>query len=144
MGALFSPFNYLKLTQHGKWIVDWIIPFGFALCFVVMATFCLPKFDFHSENGLIAMMRSFVETLPGFYIAALTAVATFGRPKIMDTPLNPGDIYLKKKIEALPSNQWRRVTGRFVPGPCLYLHWIANGKWSKQTSQCNRLQLADH
>lgn len=98
MGALFSPFNYLKLTQHGKWIVDWIVPFGFALCFVVLATFHLPKFDFHSENGLIAMMRSFVETLPGFYIAALTAVATFGRPEIMDTPLNPGDIYLKKKI----------------------------------------------
>lgn len=98
MGSLFSPFNYLRLTQHGKWIIDWVVPLAMVALMLWGVFTYLPNFDFHSEHGFISTMRSFVETLPGFYIAALTAVATFGRPEVMDTPVIPGDIFIKQSL----------------------------------------------
>lgn len=102
MGSLISPLNYLRLTQHAKWVVDWLIP----ICFALFATYSInvtfPHFDLYSKDGFINGMGGFIQTLPGFYIAALTAVATFGRPEVMDMAVSPGDIYLRQKSTSNP------------------------------------------
>ena len=88
--VLLRPFAYLSI-QHGDplhiW-VNWIVPVFFALltggCWLVPVAldyfhFLTPQSaDIWSTSGLISRLQGFVQNLPGFYTAALAAVATFG------------------------------------------------------------------
>lgn len=88
--VLFRPFAYLSI-QHSDPIyiwVNWVVPAFFALvtgaCWLIPAAldylnFLTPQTaDIWSSSGLISKIQSFVQNLPGFYTAALAAVATFG------------------------------------------------------------------
>ena len=81
---LFRPFAYLQIHHESKWKVDWGLPLLLALltvCGVAALRINGPVVVF-SDTGLIAKCLSFVQSLPGFYIAALAAIATFNRPDI--------------------------------------------------------------
>lgn len=82
IGQLLRPFGYLSIQHPYKWIVDWLYPIILALVFVV--TFCLlgNHATVYDSGNLISLILSFVQSLPGFYIAALAAIATFGRSDI--------------------------------------------------------------
>ncbi|MCR1567024.1 hypothetical protein [Mixta sp.] len=84
---LFRPFGYLSVKGvSGKFIYDWLIPL--ALTFLSMGYFyglTTPALLL-SNDGFFKNTISFISILPGFYIAALAAIATFNRKQI-DDPL---------------------------------------------------------
>ena len=71
--------------------VDWVIPFVIAMSVVAAFLFLEMhvKVDVFSANGLVQRTLSFVQGLPGFYIAALAAIATFNRQDIDDVMPDP-------------------------------------------------------
>lgn len=82
---LTRPFAYLEIKGiQGKKIFDWYIPLVFTLLtflfFFVTNNIDLTKVV--GEGNLIANLTGFIQNLPGFYIAALAAIATFNRPEI--------------------------------------------------------------
>nr|WP_147310346.1 hypothetical protein [Cupriavidus taiwanensis] len=68
--------------------MDWLVPAAIAL--ILTAGFCWARgtVNFFGAGGVISLILGFVQNLPGFYIAALAAIATFGRTDIDE--LMPG------------------------------------------------------
>lgn len=86
MHQILRPLDYLRIRHDSKMAVDWGIPLSIAV-FVAAAFLFLEvriKVDVFSTNGLVQRILSFVQGLPGFYIAALAAIATFNRQDIDD------------------------------------------------------------
>lgn len=88
---LLRPFAYLTIKHSdpiSSW-VNWVVPGFFGVftallwlypCFVSMLGFVPPSSSVvvWGEKGLVSSILGFVQSLPGFYTAALAAVATFG------------------------------------------------------------------
>jgi hypothetical protein len=87
---LFRPFAYLSI-QHSDRVyiwVNWYIPIFFSS--ITIGFWLIPSLldflgfikpqpiDIWGSSGLISKLQNFVQNLPGFYTAALAAVATFG------------------------------------------------------------------
>lgn len=92
---LLRPFAYLTI-QHSDPIVQWVnwrLPALVAVCVAAMWGFpwLADKCGFVSpgdvnvwgDGGLISGLLDFIQSLPGFYTAALAAVATFGGRDMM-------------------------------------------------------------
>lgn len=79
---LFRPFDYLRIDQKEKRIADWYIPGIMAILFAIGAFVLRGNVNVYGRDGIISMVLSFIQNLPGFYIAALAAIATFGRTDI--------------------------------------------------------------
>ncbi|RVU33233.1 hypothetical protein EOE67_17390 [Rheinheimera riviphila] len=82
---LFRPFSYLTIFNVGhKAFYDYIIPL--ALTIISLFTVCAGNnweiAKIVSENRLAAGLFDVVKNLPGFYIAALAAIATFNKPEL--------------------------------------------------------------
>lgn len=84
ISQLAKPLGYLFIRHPFKWIVDWLYPA--ILCLIFMVIVCkLSSIDvFLRSGGTLSLILGFVQSLPGFYIAALAAIATFGRLDIDD------------------------------------------------------------
>ncbi|NEW92995.1 hypothetical protein [Rhodopseudomonas sp. BR0M22] len=89
MWRIFVPLQYLKIDHPEKWKFDWGIPLVFAVFFASP----LLSSEFRAEGAaglnIVEKISSFLGVLTGFYIAALAAVATFGKAE-MDDPM-PGE-----------------------------------------------------
>lgn len=96
LGQLFQPFAYLAIRHPYKWIVDWLHPSIFAIATIAICLLGGPLSDLLKTGGFIAMVLSFVQSLPGFYIAALAAIATFGRADIDQILPDPTPIVMIK------------------------------------------------
>ena len=76
------PFAYLTIKHPEKWKVDWLYPIILSICItciLLTIIYCSQTaIDFFSKEGLSSYLLSFIQTLPGFYIAALAAIAAFG------------------------------------------------------------------
>ncbi|HGC2431628.1 TPA: hypothetical protein ACIYBF_004343 [Escherichia coli] len=85
---LFRPFGYLFIKGiGGKCAYDFYAPAGLAvISFFYFYLFKIPTSDLLKDGGFIKSISGFVSNLPGFYIAALAAIATFNREQI-DYPL---------------------------------------------------------
>jgi len=87
---LLRPFSYLEITHPSEnfSLVNWRYPILASAFFTI--TLMLSPFDINiwGEDGVVWKLLQLIQTLPGFYIAALTAVATFGN-QTMDI-LMPG------------------------------------------------------
>ena len=81
---LLRPFAYLTIKHPAKKVVDRNIPMFLALGTLVVLGFGRGTINAWGDNGLIALMQGLIQGLPGFYIAALAAVATFGRQTSLD------------------------------------------------------------
>ncbi|TBL56367.1 hypothetical protein [Hafnia paralvei] len=81
---LFRPFSYLAIKKvAGKYIYDWLIPLVFSISFTFIIYVFGPTIENVVKDGnLISKLTGFVSNLPGFYIAALAAIATFNRAEI--------------------------------------------------------------
>lgn len=80
--AIFKPLRYLqiKVEGSGKLKVDLIVPLiiGLVISLIFLYLNVVYKIDlFHDDNALTQSIIGLVQTLPGFYIAALAAIATF-------------------------------------------------------------------
>jgi hypothetical protein len=100
--VIFGPFSYLTIIHREKFIIDWILPSSISLV-LVLAAFLLNShsyIDYLGESGVIDRVLSFIQILPGFYIAALSAIATFNRTdidRIMPAPAPKMDISIDGK-----------------------------------------------
>lgn len=90
MIQILRPFGYLRIkhpTRLPVWI-NWLIPFGFSIIGWGFLIFVGASVDIYGSNGLLARLLGFLQSLPGFYIAALAAIATFNNPDM--SALMPG------------------------------------------------------
>lgn len=82
-------FGYLAIQHPTKRFVDWVLPASLAT-FATIVIFCVRGYvNFFGAGGIVSLVLGYVQNLPGFYIAALAAIATFARPDI--DVLMPGD-----------------------------------------------------
>jgi len=82
---LFRPFGYLKIKHPAKKVVDFSIPLLMMVVALIALALTRSMINMWGQSGLISMIQGLVQGLPGFYIAALAAVATFGRQTELDT-----------------------------------------------------------
>lgn len=79
---LKRPFGYLFIKEvKGKALYDWLYPIILTICTWILFYLSGKDHAFLSEH-VIAGLVSFVGNLPGFFIAALAAIATFQSPKL--------------------------------------------------------------
>lgn len=80
--VLISPLTYLQIRHEAKRWADW----GYPLVFAALSTYLVLQHGeagaITGQNGLLAKLLIVSSVLPGFYIAALAAIATFNRPDI--------------------------------------------------------------
>lgn len=89
---LLRPFSYLKIKHNDKWIYDWLFPVVCTAITCIYIKFNIPISDVTDVNGLISKITDFIGNLPGFFIAALAAVATFNKDDIDELMSNPPKI----------------------------------------------------
>ncbi|EPJ8753842.1 hypothetical protein [Pseudomonas juntendi] len=82
LGQLLRPFGYLSIQHPYKWVVDWLYPSILAMALTITLFLLDSEASYYAPGNLISLILSFVQSLPGFYIAALAAIATFGRSDI--------------------------------------------------------------
>lgn len=80
--VLFSPLTYLQIRHEAKRWADWYYPLIFALLSAYLVLTYGGAGAIAGEDGLLAKLLVVSSVLPGFYIAALAAIATFNRPDI--------------------------------------------------------------
>jgi hypothetical protein len=106
---IFQPFSYLVIRHPYKWQIDWLFPVVTAL---VCAYFSLSddwSTNIYRVSGPVSLLLGFFQCLPGFYIAALAAIATFGRTDIDNVLPEPTPTYkISKMGESVPIKLTRR------------------------------------
>jgi hypothetical protein len=91
---IFRPWCYFIITPYtrDKLAIDWLLPICLTLILIV------PTYMHNSDGQLLFIndsflnrLLSFFQSLPGFYLAALAAIATFNKPDLdeylLGTPL---------------------------------------------------------
>lgn len=87
--VILSPLSYLRIKHPCKWELDWLYPLIFAsMCVLLIWMFGKPGL-IAGQSGLLDRLILACSILPGFYIAALAAIATFNRPDIDTIMPNP-------------------------------------------------------
>jgi len=80
--VLISPLTYLQIRHEAKRWADWWYP----LVFAALSTYLVLRYGsagaIAGPDGLLSKLLIVSSVLPGFYIAALAAIATFNRPDI--------------------------------------------------------------
>lgn len=76
------PFGYLAIRHPHKWVVDWLYPALATLLTLLGLLLATELSSILSKGGIVTSLVAFIQSLPGFYIAALAAIATFGRADI--------------------------------------------------------------
>lgn len=78
---LIRPFFYLKIRHQSKARADWMLPAVLTLLtlIVVYSIGAKNPVSVWQASGMVDRVLSFVQGLPGFYIAALAAIATFNK-----------------------------------------------------------------
>lgn len=84
IGQLIRPLGYLTIRHPYKWVIDWLYPTALTIL-VFSATYFFGEISTPEQlEKPVSMALAFIQSLPGFYIAALAAIATFGRADIDD------------------------------------------------------------
>lgn len=79
---VLKPFAYLFIKHQFKWQMDWLLPGVLTVISALMVLLVWKDINVYGDTGFIARVLGFIQNLPGFYIAALAAIATFGRNDI--------------------------------------------------------------
>ena len=87
---LLRPLVFLRIRHESGTLngFNWTLPGVVTLACVAVVWLVSPHVNVFHGDGLINKVLAFVQNLPGFYIAALAAVATFARPNLDE--LMPG------------------------------------------------------
>lgn len=76
---LTRPASYLTIKDPSKWKMDWGVPLFLTIGIACTLYFLPNKVSFYGKNGIMPQLQSFLQMLPGFYLAALAAIATFNK-----------------------------------------------------------------
>lgn len=116
---LLRPLSYLSIEHKQKWIVDWVYPLVLAALSTGLL-FYLKNFGnipFYADGAVIAKILGFVQGLPGFYIAALAAIATFNKTDIDKTMPKPApklDIMVQGQVVPIELTRRRFLCSMFA------------------------------
>lgn len=79
LDILLRPFAFLGIQHPDKTfrLMNWVLSFLLAALSTALIL-SVNGLNVFGETGLLAKVQNFVQSLPGFYLAALTAVAAFG------------------------------------------------------------------
>ena len=79
LADLLKPFAFLGIRHPNRapLFVCWVLPFIVSILFSLAALLLGLNVDVFGANGMISRVLGFVQNLPGFYVAALAAIATF-------------------------------------------------------------------
>jgi len=80
---LSRPISYVFIRHNDKYLYDWALPTLLAL--LVLSSLGFWVDDWAATFRLVDGIADFVQSLPGFFIAALAAIATFNRADIDKT-----------------------------------------------------------
>jgi len=116
---LLKPLSYLSIEHKQKWKVDWLYPFVIAAISTGLLFYFkrLGHVELYSDGALISKLLNFVQSLPGFYIAALAAIATFNKldiDKTMPAPAPKLDIVVQGKNIAIELTRRRFLCSMFA------------------------------
>ena len=76
---LSRPISYLAIKDKAKWKIDWLLPLIISIsCSAIFFTLPIEK-TIYGNDGFIRDLQGFLQILPGFYLAALAAIATFNK-----------------------------------------------------------------
>lgn len=79
---LSRPFSYLSIRHPAtgvRW-VNWWLPVLASIALVALCGSLERRVDLFGASGVLNKVLGFIQSLPGFYLAALAAVATFNNP----------------------------------------------------------------
>lgn len=118
---ILRPFSYLAIRHNSRLplYVNWAIPAllsGFA---VVGLSWLGLRVDFFGQIGLFSKLLGFLQSLPGFYIAALAAISTFNNPDMLK--LMPGEAPTMKIIYGGGLEVVKLTRRRFLSAMFAYL-----------------------
>lgn len=101
---LLRPVAYLSIKHPTKPIFDWWIPGVFSVLIVAALYFNWGELNIYGAEGLLSKLTSFVQTLPGFFIAALSVIATFNRldiDKLLPEPTPKVDVIVRGQVSEI-------------------------------------------
>lgn len=102
---LLRPISYMAIRDASKWKIDILLPMIFGIIVTICVFFLPVKVQMFGPTGLLTLLMGLLQILPGFYLTALAAVATFNRPDmdiLLPSPAPTVQISVKgkpKKIE---------------------------------------------
>ncbi len=116
---LLRPFSYLAIQDRFKWKVDWLYPTILAVLStgLILVIGLWGEIIIYEDSGLIDKIFGFVQVLPGFYIAALAAIATFNKldiDKTMPAPAPKLDIKVNGKTASIELTRRRFLCSMFA------------------------------
>lgn len=82
LNQLIKAFKYLQIKHPHKWRVDWLVPAVLSAAMLLWAHSSIGLAQISAPGGFADRMLSFLQTLPGFYIAALAIITTLRNPRI--------------------------------------------------------------
>ncbi|MBZ6528966.1 hypothetical protein HZZ09_03315 [Acinetobacter nosocomialis] len=125
---IIKPLDYIKITWKSetsagksynakKW-VDIYLPLLFSTTITLVMIFLLVlfKFKIFFTSDSFSLLTSFLQTLPGFYIAALAAIVSFNSPKLDEIDFSDSPIDI---------NNYNMSFRRFLTNTFAYLAWIS-------------------
>lgn len=79
LGELLRPISYLAIKHRDSkvWVINWLVPLVVGGSLTLLVYFAGCALNVYGDKGVISTTLAFVQSLPGFYLAALAAVATF-------------------------------------------------------------------
>lgn len=83
---LLRPLNFLRIKAEGLGTYRWGLPTAFCVIISFYLAWHPKRLPLFGVSSLASILISFLQFLPGFYIASLAAVATFGKTS-MEEPL---------------------------------------------------------
>lgn len=120
LDQILQPFTYLRINDGRKRYADWIYP-GFCTIVFVFVIWCAsPNIDLYGTYGLFAGLTSFLQTLPGFFVAALAVVVALDKPGLDEKMPEPCPC-IREKINGI-SNSVKLTRRRFL---CMLFAFLA-------------------
>jgi hypothetical protein len=77
---LLRPLAYMTIRDESTWKIDLLLPLVFALICTTTYILLPRQPPIFANNGFLSLFIGLLQILPGFYLTALAAVATFNRP----------------------------------------------------------------
>lgn len=115
---LTRPFSYLQITHpgYGIRVVNWVLPGGLSSVVVVLCVLFSVPIDVFGSAGFLSKVLGFVQSLPGFYIAALAAISTFNNSdmdKLMPGRPPEAKIIYNGHLQSVPLTRRRMLSMLF-------------------------------
>lgn len=113
---LLRPISYMSIRDASKWKIDILLPIMFGIA-VTLCIAALPvKVQMFGPTGLLTLLMGLLQILPGFYLTALAAVATFNRPDmdlLLPAPVPTVQISVKGRPQNIELTRRRMLSMLF-------------------------------